>query len=127
MQTWGYCLVIAGLLASLVGCSPSDSPRHQMTHKEIEVRLNAVLQGMMEICRDVAIKRSLESAQIFRGLQGLPAEIAGISIPIDAGTNQAHVSFTLDHLQKTPLEKLVAEALEDYETARSTAKNAVRK
>jgi hypothetical protein len=46
-------------------------------------------------------------------------ESVGVSVPI--GTNSVHVSFTLEHFQKTTPEVLAIEALEDLRHAKATS------
>src|SRR3982751_1364300 len=97
---------LAGILLACIG--NGCSRRHQMNQAEIESKLNGVLQQMVSRCADPHDQEALRAAQVFHKLQGLSMDIVGISVPVSSGSNHAHISFTSDHFQKSPVETLAA-------------------
>ena len=111
---------LAGILLACIGngCSRSN----QMNRAEIESKLNGVLQHMVSHCADQHDQEALRAAEVFHKLQGLSMDIVGISVPMNSGSNHAHISFTIDHFQKTPVETLAAEGLEDLQAAKANSR-----
>jgi hypothetical protein len=99
------------------GCSHSSDMKNEMSRAEIESKLNGVLHQMVSRCAEPEAREALQGAEIFRKLQGLSMDIVGFSVPINSGSNHAHISFTLDHFQRTPLDTLAIEGLKDFHTA----------
>ena len=91
-----------------------------MNPTELEAKLNGVLQQMVSSCEDPKDQAALKSAELFHRIQGLPMEVVGFSVPINAGANRAKISFTLDHFSRTSVKVLAAEGNEDFQTAKSS-------
>jgi hypothetical protein len=104
------------------GCSPTSEGRHEMSRSEIETKLNGVLQQMVSRCADPQDREALRNGEIFHNLQGLSMDIVGISVPINSGSNHAHISFTADHFRKTPADVLATEGLQDLQTAKANSR-----
>lgn len=93
-----------------------------MNRTEIEAKLNTVLKQMVSRCETPEDKSALKSAELFQNIGGLPIEIVGFSVPISAGTNRAHISFTLEHFRRTAPAVLAAQGLDDWRTAKAISR-----
>ena len=93
-----------------------------MDRADIESKLNGVLQQMVSRCTDPKDREALRAAEVFRKLQGLSMNVVGFSGPINSGSNRAHISFTIDHFQRTRVDSLATEGLEDLQTAKSSSR-----
>jgi hypothetical protein len=116
------CLTSTILIFIGSACSPSNEGNHEMNRVEIEAKLNGVLQQMVSRCADPKDREALRAAEVFHNLQGLSMDIVGFSVPINSGSNRAHISFTSDHFQRTRQETLAAEGLEDLQTAKANSR-----
>ena len=101
-------------------CSRNNDAKHEVKQGELESKLKGVLQQMITSA-DAKDQDALRAAQLFKNLQGLPMDIVGFSVPISGGSNRAHISFTIDHFQRTPPGTLAAEGLEDLKTAKANS------
>lgn len=117
------CQVLLAILCLMTdaGCSRSDKSAGGMPQKEMEIKLNEILDRMVHQCKDQQEIEQLKAAQIFHDLNGMPMELAGISVPI--GSNYIHVTFTLEHFRKNNVDVLATEALEDLHLAKATKAN----
>ena len=107
-------------------CGRRGNKGGEMNRAELQAKLNVVLEQMVGRCENPQDKADLKSAEPFYKIQGLAADIIGFSVPINPGTNRAHITFTLEHFLRTAPEVLAAEALEDLKTARETKRKGSR-
>jgi hypothetical protein len=112
------CIILASLcLVAVAGCSRSEKSQQEMTRKELEAKLNGVLQRMVRQCEDQREIEQLNAAHIFHNLEGLQMDIVGFSV--QNGTNKIFVTFTMEHFQKTMVRVLATEGLGNLHRAKA--------
>jgi hypothetical protein len=106
----------------LLMCGSCSRHANEMSQAQLETKLNAVLQQMMSDSTNSQDRDAFKGAELFKNIPGLPMEIAGFSLPINAGKNHAHLSFTLEHFRKTSVKDLAKESDEHFQTAKLNSK-----
>lgn len=115
------CLLSLVWMVAESGCSAGNNGKHERELTEIESKLNDVLQRMISQCEDPKDEETLKDAELFQNLEGLSMEVVGFSVPLNSGSNRAHISFALDYFRLTPADVLAAQGLEDFQMAKAEA------
>jgi hypothetical protein len=107
--------MVAGIgVLALAGCQDAAGP--DRTTKLEQVRSTALKHVAAED-RD-----AFQTATLVVSLEDLPAPGVGLRVPIPGSSNAVFVLFEVDYFDAHGVEKLAAEAVEDYVRSKQSSK-----
>jgi hypothetical protein len=98
-------------------CSRRDSADSSQARVEANAKLIQLRPELLRLARNDQERKSSEQAEPFVNIKGLDMQVAGYSVPFGTNGNRVHVSFTIEHLKNTPIEKLAGEAMDNFRLA----------
>ncbi len=96
------------------GCSRWKDRSESQEAESAEARMRLVVQEAIRQAAKPSDKAAFQSGRVFVNLKGLDMQIVGVAVPMVSTGKRALVSFAMDHFQKTSVDTLAKETLEDF-------------